>query len=48
MTKLKHASLWDLYRARRNAQRWSSRATVAALTAEIERRVAAQNAENSI
>ena len=35
------ASLLDLHRARKNAQRWSSATTVAALTAEINRRLTA-------
>lgn len=39
MIDLTRASLIDLHRARKNAKRWSSAATVAALTAEINRRL---------
>lgn len=38
---LQRASLLDLHRARKNAKRWSSAATVDALTAEINRRLTA-------
>ena len=36
---LHRASLLDLHRTRKNAKRWSSAATVATLTAEINRRL---------
>jgi hypothetical protein len=39
MIDLTRVSLLDLHRARKNARRWSSAATVAALAAEINRRL---------
>lgn len=36
---LHRASLLDLHRARKNAKRWSNAASVATLTAEINRRL---------
>lgn len=38
-TMLTRASLIELHRARKQAKRWSSAATVATLTAEINRRL---------
>ena len=38
---LQRASLLDLHRARKQAKRWSSAATMATLTAEINRRLGA-------
>lgn len=38
---LTRASLLDLHRARKNAKRWSNAASVATLTAEINRRMTA-------